>query len=286
MTIRRASLAETFWFNLAGLRAGVLVALACALGAVLGGCGAITKPTAEFAGVTVQNFTMNDATLVFDVKVGNPYPVEMPLLNVGYALSSGENALLSGKAADLGAIPAGSAKVVQVPVKLNFAALIKAGSGVKLGSVVPYAASLDLSARAPAVGEFKLPQVKHAGELPIPAPPEVTLAGAPSWDKLSLSEIEGTVPVRVKNTNGFKIDLRRLDMTLTVAGTQLGQAGVSQAGSLEPGASLDIPIKASFRPSGLSFSMLSALRDRSQFKLAGTLDVGTPYAPLKMSFGQ
>lgn len=252
----------------------------------LGGCSQITKPSAEFAGVKLQGLTTTDATLLFDVKVGNPYPVEMPLLNLGYSLASGDKPVLSGMAKDLPAIPAQSSKNVQVPVKLNYAALMKAVSGLKLGGVMPYSAALDLSATAPMVGEIKLPQVKHDGNVPIPAPPEVSLAGAPSWDKFGLSELEGTVPVRVKNTNSFKVDVNRLDVTLMVGDTLIGQAGVNNAGSLEPGATLDVPVKASFKPQSLSFSMLSALRDSSKIKLTGVMALNTPYAPIEMSFGK
>jgi len=58
----------------------------------------LEKPSAQITGVKVQDIGLTDATMLFDVKVDNPYTVPLPMSNVDYALSSVGQRFLSGQA--------------------------------------------------------------------------------------------------------------------------------------------------------------------------------------------
>jgi LEA14-like dessication related protein len=150
-----------------GLRVVVAAALAAVGLSGLTGCAMIQKPTAEIVGVSVQNMGLDQATMLFNVKVDNPYGVALPLGNLDYALSSQGQRFLSGTAADLGTVPAGASKTLEVPVQLSYIELIRAVKEVRPGSTVPYQADLGLSMELPMMGSHRVPMSRD-GQLTVP----------------------------------------------------------------------------------------------------------------------
>jgi len=151
-------------------RAPLAVAAAAAMLAGVGGCGILDKPGAEIIGVTLQKVDLTNATMLFDVRVDNPYTVPLPLANVDYALSSLGQQFLSGKAPVQGAVPAGGSKSLAVPVRISYLELINAVKGARPGAAIPYKADLGLSVDVPVTGPLRVPMSRE-GELSIPSAP-------------------------------------------------------------------------------------------------------------------
>lgn len=135
---------------------------------VPGGCGLTEKPTAHVTGVKLQNVSLRNATMRFDVEVANPYAVALPMSNVDYALASQGQQFLSGKADVQGEVPAKGSKVLGVPVRISYVELINAVRGARPGATVPYTANLGLSVAVPVLGVLRLP-MKKEGEIAIPS---------------------------------------------------------------------------------------------------------------------
>ena len=151
------------------------VPLAVAAAAMLlpaSGCGIFEKPGAEIVGVRLQDVSLTDATMLFDVRVDNPYAVPLPLTNVDYALSSLGQQFLSGKAEVQGAVPAGGSKNLAVPVRISYLELINAVKGARPGAAIPYTADLGLSVDVPVTGPLRVPMSRQ-GELSIPSAPDL-----------------------------------------------------------------------------------------------------------------
>ena len=165
------------------------------------------KPSARILGAGVRNLSLKSLDLVFDVEVSNPYGVSLPLVDLTYTLGSSGKQLLSGSIKPSGSVPANGTSVVQLPARLDLAAVVKTLPGVKPGAVVPYDAQINLIVDVPLLGEMTLP-LERSGEIPVPAPPQITLL---SFDvgNLGLDEVRAEARLRVKNTNRFRIDLAR-----------------------------------------------------------------------------
>jgi LEA14-like dessication related protein len=146
-------------------KSAAVIALALLLAGTTG-CG--TKPTASITGMKVQGISLTDATMLFDVKVDNPYMLPLPLSNLDYALASQGQQFLTGKANVQGAIPAGASKTLPIPIKINYLKLINAVKGAKPGATIPYTANLGLSVKPPIMGAIRVPMSKD-GELKIPS---------------------------------------------------------------------------------------------------------------------
>ena len=140
----------------------------------------VKKPSANLMGLSFEDITLKSATLLFDIEVENPYPVALPLLDMDYALASGANELLSGKADIQTTVPANDKKVVSLPAKVSYFDLVKAFMGIRPGSQIPYEATVGLSVDAPALGQVRLP-LKKTGQLTVPAIPK---ADEIDWKKL------------------------------------------------------------------------------------------------------
>lgn len=140
----------------------------------------VKKPTASLKAVSFENITLKSATLLFDVEVQNPYPVALPLLNMDYALATGANKLLSGKADLQTTIPANDKKVVSLPATISYFDVAKAFMGIRPGSKIPYRADVGLSVDTQSLGQIRLP-LNKTGELSAPAIPEIDKL---DWKKL------------------------------------------------------------------------------------------------------
>ncbi|MCE9589976.1 MAG: LEA type 2 family protein [Planctomycetes bacterium] len=125
------------------------------------------KPTASIKDVRFANASFTKLDLVFDVDVKNPYDVSLPLLNLDYSLTGGQQHLLTGAAPLSGSIPANGSKTVSLPASVSLAEALKFFSGVRPGGTLPYSADLKLLVDAPALGKIPVP-ISRSGQVKVP----------------------------------------------------------------------------------------------------------------------
>ncbi len=243
----------------------------------------VDRPTASIRGVSLGGLSLEGATLDFDVEVRNPYPVAMPLTTLRYDLASGGEAFLAGESALSGSVPAGGSRVVTLPAPINFASLLSSVKGVRPGQVVPYDAGLTMVVDAPGVGEIELP-LRKKGELPVPAAPEVSLAGI-TWDELTLSKASATASFDIRNTNQFALALAGLESDVSLGGRRLAGASVDDALRLAGGQRGTVRVPLSFSPLDLGAGVLNLLRGtNADYRVNGALRGSTPYGPIELPF--
>lgn len=243
------------------------------------------KPTARITNARLDSLSLQQAGLIFDVEIQNPYSVALPLTRVSYGLSSADASLVKGEAGLEGTIPAGKSKVVSLPVSLVFNDLMKAGASIRPGQVLPYQADMKFAVDAPGVGELALP-VSQKGEVPVPAVPTVAVTSV-KFDQLTLTNAGGVVSLDVTNTNSFNIDLKKLGYSLSLGGSTVGTSEVTGAANLKPGekTSLQIPIR--FTPMNLGTGALNMLKGSgSSFEIAGDMQLGTKFGDLNLPYQQ
>jgi len=251
----------------------------------LAGCGAlqaIRKPTARITGVRLENISLKAVTLVFDLEIGNPYSVPLPLANVDYSLASEGRRFLSGQADMQGAVPAGGAKTVSLPAELEYLALLAVVKKIRPGSVVPYAAELGLSVDPPLGGRLRLP-LRKEGKLPVPAPPAVEVTEV-QWDQLSLNHAGGRVRLKLTNRNQFPVTLSKLTYGLSLGGVEVARSSLREPVFFRGGGGagmLEIPISLSPKRLGLAaFRMLTG--KGAGYRFEGDLDVKTDFGPMSL----
>lgn len=242
----------------------------------------LTKPTAEVTGVKLQNLSLDSATLLFDVKVTNPYAVSLPLVNVDYDLASEGEQILKGQADLQSTIPARKSATVSIPAEIGFLGLLRTLQHFSPGAIIPYEAALGLSVDAPGTGPIRLP-VNTAGELPIPAVPKVKIDSI-EWGQLSLNSAEGVVRLAIENQNEFPIDLSNLTYALNLGDVEVASATLRKSMSFaKEGGAGTIEIPVSFKPSSLGLALFRMLGGSSaEYMFQGEMDVTTPYGELPL----
>ena len=275
--------------RLRGFSAAIIVFFSATL---VAGCSSLDevvesapKPSARILGAGVRNLSLQSLDLVFDVEVSNPYGVNLPLVDLNYTIGSSGQQLLSGSIKPSGSVPANGTSVVQLPARLDLAAVLKTLPGVKPGAVVPYDAQINLIVDVPLLGEMNLP-LERSGEIPVPAPPQITLL---SFDvgNLGLDEVRAEARLRVNNTNRFRIDLARIRFNLALGGRNVASTRLSAAPKLAPGQSAVLKIPLSLSPRALGAGVLDVLSGGdASYAISGRLDVMTRYGELALPFSQ
>ena len=269
---------------------------ACAAGllatsvAAVAGCETIRamtagtdKPVARIRSVRLQDLSLEDVSLAFDVEIDNPYSVPLPLTKIDYGLASGGRAFLTGAAPLGGSVPAGGSKLVTLPARVSFRDALSVLRGVKPGGVIAYTADLALAVDAPAVGQMMIP-LRKKGELPVPAVPRVSLERI-AWDRLSLDEASARLSLRVVNENEFPLDLSKLEYGLSLAGQPVGRASVRESASFGAGGEQVLEIPISFSPSGLGLAFLNVLRgDGAEYELDGSMSFDGAFGRVELPY--
>jgi LEA14-like dessication related protein/precorrin-6B methylase 2 len=129
------------------------------------------KPTGQIIDIKFQNVRPKSAMLLFDLEIENPYAVSLPLTNLNYRLTSGDNTFLSGIANLQTAISPSSKEIVSLPVKVNYIEMLNSLKDVTPGSTIPYKAQLTLTADTPPFGLIELP-LENEAELLLPTIPK------------------------------------------------------------------------------------------------------------------
>lgn len=264
-----------------GLRRLALLAMALALA----GCAALEevapRPSARIAGARIAGLNLQQAELVFDVEIGNPYAISLPMLDLTYALASSGTRFLEGSIKPEQSIPARGTATVQVPATVSFASLMKVLHQIRPGSVVPYKVDLTAAVEAPLLGRLVVP-VSREGELPVPAVPKIELAEL-RLDSFSVDEIRANARVKMTNTNRFALDLARLALNLAVGGKQLARTQAGKPGRLEPGESGTFDLALSISPVSVGTAVVNILRgSRASYALTGELEAVTPFGVLSL----
>ncbi len=257
--------------------------------AVLSSCSTLNKmmdgerPTASVKGVSLEGLSLDGADLVFDVEIGNPYDVPLPLLGIDYELSHATQKFLDGRSDEGGTIPARRRRVIPLKTHVQFASLVALASDVRPGSVVDYVADIGLTVDAPVLGQLRLPLQKQ-GEVPIPSIPRISVDGI-QWKELSLTKAAAAMNLSIENTNEFPIDLQELLYQLKLGGMAVAESRVNEGVEFAKGQSRTMQINFSLKPSDLGLAAFRMLTGSGAgYELSGDMDLKTPFGPLKLPF--
>ena len=268
-------------------RARICFALFAAL---LAGCqsmqdliGGVPKPTAHVIGASIRGLSLENIVLLFDVEVENPYATSLPLIDLGYSLTSGGGKFLEGTVKPTGSIPARGKQVIQLPATVPFSSLFATLKGVKPGAIVPYTADFRIGLNAPVLGRLDVPFSK-SGELPVPAVPQVELSSL-AIGKLSLDQMTASAKLQVKNTNQFPLELTKLGVSFALGGLEVGNSRLASAASLQPGQTGTLEVPLSFSPRSAGMGLVNLLRgNQIAYKVSGSIDANTRFGPLSLPF--
>lgn len=271
------------------LRSLGVILLGLLLGVLATGCESLGRtPSAKITGYKLDGLSLDGVTLAFDVKVSNPTKQPLAISELEYALTNKEvegEPFVQGSQGVNDVIGASSSRTIKVPAVLSFAQLLEAMDQGEPGSVIAYAADLALVTdhRTPEAEALKLP-MKWEGKFPIPAMPEVEMIEA-GWTDIGMLSAKGRIVLRVKNTNQFDVEVKKLGYKMQLQGATLASGGLSRSRRLKPGETqeIEIPFKVSALKVGAAV-MDATRKNQAGFRVAGDLNLKTEFGSLDLPF--
>jgi LEA14-like dessication related protein len=184
--------------------------------------GAVQKPTLTFKAAAVESLDFDGATLALDFTLSNPNRFGLRLARVQSWLQLDGRVVTRAELPGGLTIPAAGEAPVRFTARLPFAEvphlleLVTRGGGE-----VPYTVGGLVAVETP-LGPMELP-ASHSGRVALPALPTFDFAGA-SVRLASLTEVELTVNVAVRNPNPFPLPPGALRYQLAVGGEVVASA--------------------------------------------------------------
>lgn len=253
-----------------------------ALSAPLFGCETLSdilssapRPDARVTGARFTGLSLDTVELDLDVAIDNPYAVELPVVGVDLALSSGSSRVLSASVEPGAPVPAEGTRALVVPVSIPFVDVLEAVSGLELGQTAPYRVDLTLAFDTPALGRVEVP-LRHSGDLWIPAPPSVSVARV-GVTELSVTRVRAEVALGLRSDNAVPLPIERFDYGLELAGVSVARSTLAPDAAIPAGGRAELVIPIDVNPLASGVALVQALSSgRVDYAVEGGLELGTP----------
>jgi LEA14-like dessication related protein len=255
-------------------RCTVLILWAAVALTALGGCvsfrGLVQKPTARFAGMSLEHLTLFEATPSFHFEVKNPNPFGITVKTVSYHLKINDQKFVNGvvdKGIHLGGL---GTLVVDVPVTLSYLDLFATFSEFEQSDEVIYDIGGTIT-----VGPFKIPY-QTEGTLFVPRIPRITLQQV-AVKNVSIAGAEVLFTIDIENDNPFAVTLNGLHYGIKLAGREFATGEMEALAPIEQNGitTLRIPMDVNFFKLGASVYKL--LKETSSgYELSGEMSFDVP----------
>lgn len=209
-------------------------ALLCLIMLSLSACAVLKdtlqKPSVELLATRFENLTLNDANLVFKLKVSNPGALSIPVQALNYQLHINNKPVISGQHNERIKLPAQGEKVVDLPMTFHYSDVFSGIVDIFKYKQLAYQlkANLDLA-------YINIP-FQTSGQLSLPSLPKLSVKKI-RIKKLSLSSVQLGLDINVSNSNRFSIPLGGMDYRLTLNQQKVLQGRSNRGLQLKPGAS-------------------------------------------------
>lgn len=200
----------------------------------------VQKPTVRVEGMHLDNLSLFEATLRFDLKVENPNPLSVTVRSVTYDLELNNREFMQGTLDQGLKLPSGGTDVVQLPLTVSYFDLFDSASDLFKHQTVAYTLSGTVG-----IGPLDIPY-RSTGELPIPKLPDIRLKSV-DIASFSLMGADLVFTLGLKNLNAFPIDVTELAYDIKLGGKTFAQGLVRQNTPFQ--ANVETPVEVALRVS-------------------------------------
>ena len=191
----------------------------------LASCGLVGVPSASVQNVALTQLGMSEAGVQVTVGVDNPMWVDLHVEGLRWSLNVASHTIGRGEAKQPAVLTAGEVSPIDVPVRVQYAALWGALGDSFSGSEVPYRLSLELDTVTP-TGLMTVPLI-YEGALPPLRAPSIDIIHL-DWEV----EPDGRLRIDLGIDLGLpeQFGITRLDWTVDVDGRVLGSGALDAPG--------------------------------------------------------
>lgn len=178
----------------------------------------VVPPTVSVRNVDIQDFSFEDITLNFTLDVNNSNPFGVAMSGFDYLLAIEGAEFLQGTQQQAVQVVASSVSQVHIPLTLKFNELWEMANKLKdLDSL-----RVELTGNVAAGGIFSGIKIPYDFSMRLPNVriPKIAFKGV-DLKKMGFTGADLEVTVNLENPNSFGFDIRKLDYTLALAGTEV-----------------------------------------------------------------
>ena len=239
-----------------------LIALISAF--LLSGCAMLDtqfnslKPTASVSNVAIADFNFDSVTLLVDVLINNPNPMQLSASGFDMALNI-DGAEFTRMSNNSGiALKPKAQTSQQVALNVPFKTLLQQVSHLKDKNEFAYDLNASLSIAVPALGNVAIP-LAHKGVAPVPKAPKVSFEKV-GLSKVTFSEITLDFTMLLENNNKFAMLFQQPVFNVGVNNANVAKLTGNDVLVNSQGKTA-VPLSASISLLDVGTSVLSALRN-------------------------
>jgi len=235
----------------------------------------VQKPTAEVAGISLQNLSPQDADLLFNIKVSNPNSVGIKLSGFDYNLLLQDNSFLKGDEGSEIDIAANSNGVIKFPLTVNFNDLYNTYQNLKNEDEINYTLDLGLNVDLPVLGMVRVP-VSKSDKLPTLKIPAVKLKTI-KLDNFSLTKASFNLQFEVNNPKQWNLKLDKMDYNLVVNNKKWAVGNITEQIKVKSRDKNLVKIPFTINYLDVGSSVFNMIKNDAVFdyKFTGNADVGS-----------
>jgi len=249
--------------------------------ALLRSAASFEKPTLTFKDARLPSIDFDGAELDLVFLVANPNSIGLDLAKASYALAVEGKQVVAGAPQNGLQIPAHGSAEVTFPAKVHWNEIAPALEALFAQDQVHYKASGTVGLNSP-IGVVELP-LEHEGTFGAPKMPVFEI-GSPRITGLSLTSASLSIPLKIKNSNGFPLPLGGVLGDVSLAGSHVGHISLPEAAPVPAGneTTILIPLDVNFLSAGTAAAQ--AIRTGiAEVKIDATLNAAGTTLPFKVA---
>lgn len=240
--------------------------------------GVVRKPEVSLSDISIKAISMQGVDLDVSLNVNNGNPIPINLSGYDYQLTIEGRRFLSGERATQTEVPASGVGKVSLPLALNFNELKALSEALSQKEAVQFGLSTTAFIDVPVLGRLAFPATK-SGTVPLPKMPQISVTGF-EVASMGLSGANLAVGVKVKNPNGFDINMQEMVSVLKVNGVAWLDGSVPNRITVKSkqAETIRLPVRLDYLTVGSNVMQLLQGSSPLSYQFSGgvTLDTGLP----------
>ena len=239
------------------------------------------QPTVELDFVRLKEINADSATFEAIFSIHNPYSAPLTVAGYDYRMTSGGTQLLSGRYEAYVSVPANGRVVLPTSFPIDFEQVTNSLVEARPGQVVPYQVEFSVIVTPPGRSLIRLP-ASHAGELPLPVPPKISLLYV-LWEEVLTEYISATLYLDMVNPNDFELHFTELDCSLAFTGEEISDVKVRRDLGFPAGGARKFTVPFSFFPVETGIATVRLIAESgADYLLTGTLTGETRFGTMTL----
>lgn len=221
----------------------------------------VKEPAVSVENFSVTGFDLDSVALSLKLKVDNPNNYALALSGYDYEVGFNGRKFFDGSTDEGFKVPALASSVVEVPLTIGFSQIMKMLKEMGDDNQLKYNVKTNMRLDAPVLNLFAIKADKD-GAVTVPKVPEVSF-GNLEVKKLSLSQVNFALAMKVTNPNNFGLTLKDIDYNINQGGKSLFSGAIDQAINIAENQTSTVSIPVSIELGKISAGLIKSLTSGS-----------------------